>query len=56
MEVVRYIFEMVVSGTPMWKVRTSLEAEGVPAPNGGTLEPYNPARDHSRGLLKTLYR
>ena len=34
-EVVRHIFEMVVSEAPMWKVKTTLEAEGVPAPNGG---------------------
>src|SRR4051794_7489651 len=33
--VVRRVFEMVVSGAPMWTVKTTLEAEGVPAPSGG---------------------
>jgi site-specific DNA recombinase len=35
MGVVRRIFEMVASGTPMWAVKTALEAEGVSAPGGG---------------------
>ncbi len=36
MEVVRRIFEMVASGAPMWTVKTTLEAEGIPAPSGGS--------------------
>jgi site-specific DNA recombinase len=35
MRVVRRIIEMVASGTPMWRVKTTLEAEEVPAPGGG---------------------
>jgi hypothetical protein len=34
-EVVRRIFEMVASGTPMCSVKTTLEAEEVLAPGGG---------------------
>jgi site-specific DNA recombinase len=35
MGVVQKIFEMVASGTPMWAVKTTLEAEKVSAPGGG---------------------
>ncbi len=42
LEVVRHIFEMVVSEAPMWKVKTTLEAEGVPAPNGGNAGALQP--------------
>ena len=35
MAVVRRVFEMVVSGAPIWEVKTTLEAEGVSTPKGG---------------------
>jgi site-specific DNA recombinase len=35
MAVVRRVFETVALGAPMWTAKTTLEAEGIPAPNGG---------------------
>ena len=35
MSVVQRIFEEVASGVPMWSVKATLEAEGIPAPGGG---------------------